>query len=167
MSIELVIAGVFAAMVIAGALMAAFLRHVLHAIIGLGITMFGLAGIYLYLGSPFVASMQILIYIGGISVAMVFAMMLSVSMSVAALRDRTKTLFSCAAGALFFLAVFPMIRAGQYEAASPGEQQALPLTLVGQGFMDSYNVVFEALSLVLLAAILGAILIARKEKQPQ
>ena len=80
--LETLVIYVFAALVLGGGLLAALNRQVLYAIIGLAVSLFGLAGLFLNLGSPFVAAMQVLIYIGGISVAIVFAMMLSISMSV-------------------------------------------------------------------------------------
>ena len=62
----------FVALVLIGGGLAAFSRQILYAIIGLGISLLGLAGLFLNLGSPFVAAMQVLIYIGGITVAIVF-----------------------------------------------------------------------------------------------
>ena len=72
----------FVALVLIGGFIAAFSRPILYAIIGLGISLLGLAGLFLNLGSAFVAAMQVLIYIGGITVAIVFAMMLSIAMSI-------------------------------------------------------------------------------------
>ena len=50
--VEQVVVGGFVALVLAGGLMAAWMRHILYAIIGLGISLFGLAGLFLTLGSP-------------------------------------------------------------------------------------------------------------------
>ena len=93
----------FAGLVLLGGLLAAFAGQVLYAIIGLGVALLGLSGVFLFLGSPFVAAMQLLIYIGGITVAIVFAMMLSISMAVRPPQNhRGKSALAVVAGALFF-----------------------------------------------------------------
>ena len=69
--------GLLMALTLAGALMSVTLRNVLHAIFGLALALLGLAGLFVILNSPFVAIMEVLIYVGGITVAMIFAVMLS------------------------------------------------------------------------------------------
>ena len=61
---------------LAGALAAVLSGSIIYALIGLVTTMFGVAGLYVYLNSPFLAMMQILIYVGAISVLIAFAVML-------------------------------------------------------------------------------------------
>ena len=159
--------GGFVALVLAGGLMAAWMRHILYAIIGLGISLFGLAGLFLTLGSPFVAAMQILIYIGGITVAIIFAMMLSIAMTVNPLkRNRGKVWFAgiCAVG--FFGGVAWILKRTEFEVTGPAPAQSWELTQIGYALLNRYNLVFETLSVVLLIAIIGAILIA-KERPPQ
>jgi NADH-quinone oxidoreductase subunit J len=161
--IESAVLYLFVVLAVAGAVAVATMRHVLHAIIGLGVCLFGLAGIFLYLGSPFVAAMQVLIYIGGISVAMVFAMMLSVSMARKAPVDWGK-LALAGAGALAFVGgVAPIILGAKFPEAGPADAEAWGVAAVGTAFTSTYSVVFELLSLVLLVAIIGAILVARRE----
>ena len=72
--------GVFWLMVVltlGGALMAVTLPKIVHNIMGLALSMFGLTGIYLYLGSQFVSMMQLLVYVGAICITYIFAIMLS------------------------------------------------------------------------------------------
>ena len=154
----------FVALVLIGGILAAFSRQILYAIIGLGISLLGLAGLFLNLGSPFVAAMQVLIYIGGITVAIVFAMMLSIAMSIRPPDpDARKLGFAIACAVIFFGAVAHLIRGAQFqEIASPASEKAWSVGALGHALLTHYNVVFEALSLVLLLAIIGAILIARK-----
>jgi NADH:ubiquinone oxidoreductase subunit 6 (subunit J) len=155
----------FVALVLIGGLMAAFSRQVLYAIIGLGIALLGLAGLFLSLGSPFVASMQILIYIGGITVAIVFAMMLSIAMSVRPPDpDARKLGFAIASAVIFFGAVARLIFGTQFQTVPPAPEEAWTVGALGHALLTHYNLVFETLSLVLLLAIIGAILIARKVK---
>src|SRR5512147_2405887 len=62
---------------IAGALLAALTARIIRSVCGLAITCFGLAGLYYFLNSPFLALMEILIYVGAVCVTIVFAVMLS------------------------------------------------------------------------------------------
>ncbi len=165
--LEQAVAYFFAALVVVGGLMAAFSRQVLYAIIGLGTALLGLSGIFLYLGSPFVATMQLLIYIGGITVAIVFAMMLSVSMAMSPPQsDRGKSLLAALAAALFFAAVFVAMRGTEFpQPAQLVRADAWDISQIGHLLLNAYNVVFETLSVILLLAIIGAILIAHRERK--
>ena len=166
--LETLVIYVFAALVLGGGLLAALNRQVLYAIIGLAVSLFGLAGLFLNLGSPFVAAMQVLIYIGGISVAIVFAMMLSISMSVRP-RERRPGKFGFALlCALSFLIVGAWILQGaEFHTAERAPAVAWGLDALGHALLNAYNLVFETLSVVLLLAIIGAILITRKERALQ
>ncbi len=156
----------FVALVLIGGFMAAFSRQVLYAIIGLGVSLLGLAGLFLNLGSAFVAAMQVLIYIGGITVAIVFAMMLSIAMSIRPPNpDARKLGFAIACAVIFFGAVAYLIRGASFQqVARPPSEDAWSVGALGHALLTHYNLVFETLSLVLLLAIIGAISIAHKEK---
>jgi NADH-quinone oxidoreductase subunit J len=60
-----------------GAVLAVIPLKIVHNILGLALAMFGVTGIYLYLGSQFVAMMQLLVYVGAICITYIFAIMLS------------------------------------------------------------------------------------------
>src|SRR4030043_96317 len=62
---------------ILGALIAVAARNIFHNVLGLALSLMGVAGLFLYLNSPFVALMEILIYVGAICIAICFAIMLS------------------------------------------------------------------------------------------
>ena len=111
------------------------------------------------------ASMQILIYIGGIVVAIIFAMMLSIAMTVQPLeRNRPKVWFAGLCAATFFGGVAWLLERTEFEVIPPAAAQSWELAQLGHALLNRYNLVFETLSLVLLLAIIGAILIARQER---
>ncbi|NIQ92719.1 MAG: NADH-quinone oxidoreductase subunit J, partial [Deltaproteobacteria bacterium] len=56
-----------------GALIAVFPRNILYNVLGLIVSLTGVAGIFVYLGSPFIALMQLLIYVGAICISIIFA----------------------------------------------------------------------------------------------
>jgi NADH:ubiquinone oxidoreductase subunit 6 (subunit J) len=156
----------FVGLVLVGGCMATLSRHVLYNIIGLGISLFGLAGLFLQLGSPFVAAMQLLIYLGGITVAIVFAMMLSIAMTLdPPSRTPVKTGFAAVSALVFGFGVYGAITATTFPQAPPAPAEAWAVAHVGRALLEHYNLVFETLSVVLLLAIIGAILIARPERE--
>ena len=65
------------ALTLIGALIAVAARNIFHNVLGLVLSLIGVAGLFLYLNSPFVALMEILIYVGAICIAICFAIMLS------------------------------------------------------------------------------------------
>ncbi len=159
--------GLLMAIAVAGALLAVSLKNILHAIFGLAITLLALAGMFLVLGSPFVAAMEVLIYVGGISVAMVFAVMLSTVVP----KDRPESGWRRGGAALvaltFLLGVGAVIIQTDFSAATDAAAagpEMWEVKRIGVALLDRYNLVFEALSVVLLLAIIGAIVISRRDK---
>lgn len=167
------VTGLLMAVAVAGALLAVSLKNVLHAIFGLAITLLALAGLFVVLNSPFVAAMQVLIYIGGISVAMVFAVMLS---TVVPRHAAETTLRRGGAALIAFAFIFAVgaviVTSGLPGAPLPTAAVATSITgdpwsveHLGTALLDDYNLVFEALSVVLLLAIIGAIVISRRDEE--
>lgn len=154
----------FFGLAVGGALLAVLVRNILHAIFGLAIMLTAVAVLFVYLGSPFVAAMQILIYVGGITVAMVFAVMLAYSLGASPDRS-TRWRWALLPVLPFFAVIAGVLRLTSFESvAKPGDGS---VAAIGHALLTHYNVVFEALSVVLLLAIIGAILIARKEPEPE
>lgn len=151
------------ALIATGGAMSAFAHNVLYCIIGLGVALLGAAGLFLHLGAPFVAAMQILIYIGGISIAMVFAMMLSVSLSRRRQHSFLKWAAASLCGLLFFATTGYLVVRATYPDPVPVDAEAWQVERIGHSFLTTYNLVFEGLSLVLLLAIIGAVIVAQKE----
>ena len=98
------------ALTLAGALIAVTLPKILHNILGLALSMFGVAGIYLYLGSQFVAVMQLLIYVGAICITYVFAIMLSPPMEWDVQKKRkTKVVAALIVSVVAFIGLVQMV----------------------------------------------------------
>ncbi|MGA9478777.1 MAG: NADH-quinone oxidoreductase subunit J, partial [Desulfobacterales bacterium] len=69
--------GLYTALIVGGACIAVLARSLVRSLVGLVATLFGVAGLYLLMAAPFIAFMQILIYVGGVSVLIFFAIMLT------------------------------------------------------------------------------------------
>jgi len=161
------VTGLLMAIAVAGALLAVSLKNVLHAIFGLAITLLALAGLFLVLGSPFVAAMEVLIYVGGISVAMVFAVMLSTVVPKHAAETKLRKGAAALVALTFLLGVGAVVVGADLPdvTAPPVSRSLWSVAHLGQSLLDHYNLVFEVLSMVLLVAIIGAIVISRREEE--
>jgi len=161
------ITGLMMALAVAGALLAVSLKNVLHAIFGLALTLLAVAGLFAVLGSPFVATMQVLIYVGGITVAMVFAVMLSTVVQQHAAESPWRRAGAAVVAVGFAVGVgLVVIGAGLPDGPPPPMiADAWSVKQVGHSLLADYNVVFEALSVILLLAIIGAIVISRRDPE--
>ena len=155
---------VFAAMavlVLGGAGCAVLLKNVYHNALGLGLALFGIAGLYLYLDAEFLAVMQVIIYVGAISVAILFAIMLSRPM---ALPQETAPRVRTFGAAVAAIALFAAIAAILLKTAWPRVAGAsVDIARIGRLLLTENLLAFEAVSVLLLIAIIGAIVISHKE----
>ncbi|MCA9294588.1 MAG: NADH-quinone oxidoreductase subunit J [Phycisphaerales bacterium] len=157
--------GLIVMLTIAGALIAIAQGNIVRAIFGLGVALAGVALAFLALGSPFVAAMEVLIYIGGITVAMVFAVMLSSAGRKEPAAPISRHLMAGLIALAFFVGVAIVITGAEFASPSePASEAAWSVAELGRHLLNRFNVVFEALSVVLLLAIIGAIAIARRDE---
>ncbi len=152
---------------LAGALLAVSQRNILHAVFGLAISLVGVAGIFFCLNTPFVAIMQVLIYVGGIAVTMIFAVMLSTVVNPKEREGIGRRIVAALLAGLFFAGMAIIFTQTQYNTADPVPAEAWSLEEVGRNLLDRYNLAFETLSVVLLMAIVGALVIVRKGEDAQ
>jgi NADH-quinone oxidoreductase subunit J len=148
---------------IAGAAIAVFPRNILYNVLGLALALAGVAGLYLYLGSFFIALMQLLIYVGAICIAIVFAIMLSRPLHLdVPQRTVPKVALGLAASAVFFVAIASTALRTEW-LPSPDrfpEWSQWSVESIGHMLLTRFELVFEVISLVLLVAIIGAIVTA-------
>jgi len=160
--------GVLIVMVVAGSLFAVLLKKVFYNLLGFGLAMIGISGITLILGSEFVALMQMLIFVGGITIAMVFAVMMSTpkeQLEEARPPSRVIPAVVVTCGFTGVLAWAMVSHSwNQLERVGTGLGSVKELGLL---LLTDYELSFEAISLVLLAAIIGAILIARRTREAE
>jgi NADH:ubiquinone oxidoreductase subunit 6 (subunit J) len=146
---------------LAGALAAVLSGSLIYALFGLVTAMFGVAGIYIYLNAPFLAMMQILIYVGAISILLAFAIMLAGPMYRKPKEWTSSAKFGAAlAVALVSLLLLAKVIMGTFQTV-PG---AKPLTVttkeIGGVLLDRLTLPFELISLLIVVSIIGAIMLA-------
>lgn len=150
-----------AAFIIASALLTVLLRNLFHASLCLTAAFFGVAGVYILLEAEFLAVTQVLVYIGAIATLIVFAIMLSRGITSQAGRLNAQGV-AVAIGAVFLFVFMNTILRG---VAWPVTVQAVPtdaIARLGIDFVGSYLVPFEVVSVLLLIALIGSIMIARE-----
>ncbi|MGB5157489.1 NADH-quinone oxidoreductase subunit J family protein [Desulfobacterium sp. N47] len=145
---------------LAGAFLAVIPKKIVHNILGLALAMFGITGVYLYLGSQFVAMMQLLIYVGAICMTYIFAIMLSPPLEKELpRRNKLKVITATAVSSIVFIVMVKMILSLKIEPIADATRDWSIKTL-GQLLLTRYFLVFELISLLLAIAIIGSIMVA-------
>ena len=148
------------ALTLTGALIAVFPRNILYNVLGLIVCLTGVAGIFVYLGSPFIAMMELLIYVGAICISIIFAIMLSRPLHLSLPKRRLpKVGLALGVGAAVFIMLSAIISRTEWQPAATRSSD-WSVTTLGTYLLTRYDLVFETISLVLLVAIIGAIIIS-------
>lgn len=152
----------YALLILGGGFVAVTSANLVRALIGLIVTFFGVSGLYLLLNTPFLALMQILIYVGAICVLVFFAIMLSRSGEETAAIPLKRRLYGLLAALVPAVGLaFIIVRHPEVSKDLPVE---VPLTTLGAGLLDQYSLSFELISMVLLIAMTGAVLLTWERK---
>ncbi len=154
---------VIAAVTVTGAAGVALSRNILYSSIGLLMALLGAGSLYVFLSADFVAVTQLLVYIGGVLVLILFAVMLTNRITEV---NVSNTSFGLFGGFLLFVAVAPVLLA--VAALTPWASRTpaplAPMTReIGNQLLTRWLLPFEVASIVLLATLVGAVVIARKE----
>ncbi|HZL99428.1 MAG TPA: NADH-quinone oxidoreductase subunit J [Planctomycetota bacterium] len=159
----------FAALTALGALVMVFHRSIVHSVFALVAALFGVAGLYWTLGADFLGATQILLYVGGVTVLLLFAVMLT---------TRETTRISLARNALVaplvgFLGLtlwqaYSGVSAVLAAAGGVPEADPEPTTdAIGNALLEreAYLLPFEAVSVLLLVVLVGAVVVARRRPE--
>lgn len=152
----------FVGITLAGALIATTALRLIRSVAGLALCFLGVAGLYYYLNSPFVALMQILIYVGAVCVTIIFAVMLAESSELKQVTCRNRQV-----GPLSYL-VSGILVWGLAGLALKTQWHSAPTLMtrgrvedLGQSLLTTYSMSFELISVVLLVAVVGSLVLAR------
>ncbi len=149
--------------IITGAVVATMSRRLVRCVAGLAVAFTGVAGIYYFLLSPFVAMMQMLIYVGAVSILIAFAVMMADPEDHKGTSADAGTFagpLGFSIGALIFAAL--TILGVKTEWQSFPRQGTGDIEQLGKALLTTHTMVFELISIVLLIAIIGALVLARK-----
>ncbi len=163
MSVELVLFFLLAAIAVAGAVSLILQRHPIHSALSLVVVMMALAALYLLLGAEFIAAVQIIVYAGAIMVLFVFVIML-----LNAGEEERTNLSRMARYVGLPLGIFLLLQLSYWIArASPAQARVVvgpaPTRRLAMMLFQDFVFPFELTSILILIAILGALVLAKKE----
>ncbi|MDA1000957.1 MAG: NADH-quinone oxidoreductase subunit J [bacterium] len=157
----------FAAGIVIASLLMITRSNVVHAALSLVLTFFFLAGLFVLMGAEFLAVVQILIYVGGIMVLYLFSIMLmNVRVAVRLRQWHRQSVVAVAIAVILAVEIWVVLKKGSYPAlksaswsigATPGNVEAL-----GSVLYTKFLFPFEVASVLLLAAMVGAIVLAKR-----
>jgi NADH-quinone oxidoreductase subunit J len=164
MTPEAVIFYCLAALTLGSGAVVVLSRSLISSAFALLFTFMGVAGLYFALGADFLAAVQILIYVGGILVLLVFGVMLTHRLYDLDLRsERSRFTPSVILAALLFGILLRLALRTQWFVAAGGEPG--PTTgEIGKLFLGRFILPFEVASVLLLVALMGAALIVRRRR---
>ncbi len=161
---------VIAALIVGAATMVVTVRNVIHSALWLISSFFGVGMLYLLLEAEFLAIAQVLIYVGAVSVLVLFAIMLTrqITNPGGSILAHNWWIWLVVSLGLFGAALVPTIATHQWTTIPPTEAgQVLNIAgteALGRGFMQEYLLPFQAAAVLLLVALVGAIIIALEER---
>lgn len=151
-----------AAITVGGAAAVALSRNILYSALGLLAALLGTAGLYALLSADFVAVAQVFIYIGGVLILILFAIMLTNRIGEVNISNAS---LGWASGGLLSAVILGLVLVVAFEVPWPVRSMpSVPTTApIGHALLQQWLLPFELASLILLATLIGAIIIARKE----
>lgn len=153
---------VFALMAITGAVLVINLNRVIHMVLAMGLTFLGVAGLFLTLNAEFLAIVQILIYAGAITIMMALGVMMTNQHHEKRIRRHGHTFFAfLGAGIIGGIIIYGIYITNWPTNHAPfDENNALT---IGERMFTEYVIPFEVASILLLIALIGSVLIAKRE----
>jgi NADH-quinone oxidoreductase subunit J len=136
-------------------------RNIIHAVVFLVVSFMGIAGLYITLSADFIAIVQILIYVGAVSILFLFAIVLTPRLE----RNNPEGFLRLPALALCLLVaatlIFVALDTDWNISSREGFEETA--TAIGEALLDKYVLPFEIASILLLVAVVGSIVLVRPE----
>ena len=152
-----------ATLMLAAGLAVVTMRDIIRCGLAMIVCFLALAGLYVTLGAPMVAAAQVIVYIGAISVLILFAIMLTQE-KVGSARLTFQTQAAPAAVAAIVIAVLVSLVAAATDWGAVSEHVRIATGDLALLLFDRYVLAFEAVSVLLLAAVIGGVFLAKREQ---
>lgn len=159
---ELLFLGIFV-LILGSSFMVVTSPNLVHSAVSLLFTLFGVAAIYIFLYADFIAATQVVIYVGGILVLIIFGVMLTNKIENATITSKTHNQIP---GALFsfillVLQFYIIFNTNWLINDNPSKESTIDH--IGNLLLTKYLLPFEVVSVLLLAALIGAAMLSRKK----
>lgn len=156
---------IFAVMSVVGGWVVIYSKNLVYSAFSLLLTFVGIAGLYGLLMADFIAAIQILIYAGGVLILVLFGVMLTArKSSIEITQSNLPRLPGAIISGLVFLLLMLVIFREQSWNSESNQGVNETVTVIGTLLMTKYLIPFELASILLLAALIGSVFIARKEE---
>ncbi|MBK7584861.1 MAG: NADH-quinone oxidoreductase subunit J [Myxococcales bacterium] len=155
--------GIVAACLLSSALFVVLSKNLVHAVLWLAVTLATTAALFVLLQAPFLAGIQILLYTGGVITLMLFGVMLT-RRHERLMIENESTGSRRVPGVLAGSVLFGVVAAAIYRTPGlpTGPGRMVATQEIGHAFLTEHLLAFEVLSILLLIAMIGAIVLARK-----
>ena len=153
----------FAGLTIGCAIIVAFTKNIVHAGFALLGTLGGVAGLFVMLSADFVAVIQLLIYVGGVLVLILFGVMLTSKIGIVKVTNESvgRLPVGLLCGLLFIL-LSKVVMTGTWHGTEAAGY-VVTTAPIGNALLGPYLLPFEVASIVLLGALVGAVLLVRRQ----
>jgi NADH-quinone oxidoreductase subunit J len=153
----------FAVLAVVSAVLVILQRNVMHSVLYLAFTVLSVAGVFFSLQAEYLGAIQILVYGGGIVVLYIFVIIIAnLKETVPERRRLFPKLFIIALPVLLLIEIAAVLFKGR-SSVSPGSEEGMSFPSLAETLLSNYLVPFEVASVLLLAVLIGAIIIARKK----
>ena len=150
-------------LIIASAFMVVTSPNLVHSAVSLLFTLFGIAAIYIYLYADFIAATQVVIYVGGILVLIIFGVMLTNKIENATITSKTHNQIPGAFFSAILLFLHFYIIFNTKWLVNDNLPKESTIDSIGNLLLTKYLLPFEVVSILLLAALIGAAMLSRKK----
>jgi NADH-quinone oxidoreductase subunit J len=156
----------FAAIVLGSACIVAFSKNIMYSAFSLLFTFFGVAGLYVLLYADFIAVSQIMIYVGGILILIIFGVMLTNKITGVDIKtgvtNKIQMGFAIVSVLVIAVSLITLFTNTRW-ASIPAKGAETTTKIIGIELMTEYLLPFISISVLLLVALVGAALIARRK----
>lgn len=154
---------IIAAVMVIGAICVVILRNIFHCALALSLVAIGAAGLYFMLDAEFLAVVQILVYVGAVITIIVFMIMLTQRVSGKGVKqsNQQKFISFIVSSGLLGLLLWKLPTVAW--KTTPESDKLANVQTIGNALLTTYLFPFEIISIILLASLIGAIVLARRE----
>lgn len=164
MTVTHVVFFLMAAFTVGASLLVVLAKNIVHCAIALVFAFFGVAALFVLLDAEFLAAAQVLLYVGGITILLLFAIMLTSRISASGVKIMNEQVGIAAVVVLAIVGLLAYANLKGFPALVPPLTMPDNTTSIGKLLLTTYVLPFEVVSLLLLAAMVGAIILARRDR---